>query len=86
MIMDDNKVPITIYIDDELNKLLDTVALQQKRGQSEVIVDSLRRYLHLKMFEILRQQSLPFGNNWVEHLRNRLKQIREEREKEFPAE
>ena len=84
--MDDNKVPITIYIDDELNKLLDTVALQQKRGQSEVIVDSLRRYLHLKMFEILRQQSLPFGNNWVEHLRNRLKQIREEREKEFPAE
>ena len=84
--MDDNKVPITIYIDDELNKLLDTVALQQKRGQSEVIVDSLRRYLHLKMFEILRQQSLPFGNNWVEHLRNRLKQIREEREKEYPAE
>jgi hypothetical protein len=83
--MDDNKVAITIYLDKELNQLLDTVALQQKRGPHVIIVESLRRYLHLKMFEILRHQSLPFGNNWVDHLKNRLKQIREEREAAFPA-
>lgn len=84
--MDDNKIPFTIYLDKELKKILDTVASQQKRDQGEVVVDSLRRYLHLKMFEILREQSLPFGNHWVEHLRNRLKEIRKEREDSFPPE
>ena len=82
--MDDKKIPLTIYLDEELNKILDTVARQQKRDQGEVIVDSLRRYLHLKMFEILREQSLPFANHWVEHLKSRLKQIRDEREDSFP--
>ena len=84
--MDDNKVPLTLFLDEELNKILDTVAKQQKRERTDVVIDSLRRYLHLKMFEILREQSLPFGNHWVEHLKDRLKQIRKERDDSFPAE
>ena len=85
---DDNesKVPLTLYLDEELSKILDTVAKQQKREPAVIIIESLRRYLHLKMFEILRQQSLPFGNNWVEHLKNRLKEIRKEREDAFSDE
>ena len=77
--MDDQKVPVTIYLDQELKKILETVARQQKREQKEVIVDSLRRYLHLKMFEILREQSLPFDTHWVEHLKSRLKQIHKDK-------
>ena len=84
--MEEKKVPFTIYLDQELKKILETVASQQKREQSEVIVDSLRRYLHLKMFEILREQQLPFGNHWVEHLKSKLKQIRDDREEELPSE
>jgi len=84
--MDDKKVPLTLYLDEELNKILDTVAKQQKRNRSEIAIESLRRYLHLKMFEILREQSLPFTNHWIEHLKNRLKEIRKEREDTFPSE
>ena len=82
--MDDKKVPLTIYLDEELNNILDTVARYQKRDHKEVVIDSLRRYLHLKMFEILRQQALPFGNQWVEHLKDRLREIRKERDDSFP--
>lgn len=74
--MTDLKNPITIYLDDELNHILNTVAKQQKREQNEIVIESLRRYLHLKMFEMMREQSLPFNEKWLEDAKKRLKEMR----------
>ena len=57
------KNAITIRLDDELNDLLNKVARRQKRKRSEIVRESLRKQLLLQMFEILREQSIPYGEN-----------------------
>ncbi len=57
------KNAITIRLDDELNDLLNAVAKQQRRKRSEVVRESLRRQLLLQMYEVLREQSLPYGES-----------------------
>ena len=55
------KNAIAIRLNDELNNLLNAVAKQQRRKRSEIVRECLRRQLMLQMFEILREQPLPYS-------------------------
>ena len=57
------KNAITIRLDDELNELLNTVSKSQRRKRSEIVRESLRKQLLFQKFEILREQSLSYGES-----------------------
>ena len=57
----DMKKAVTIRLDDELERMLDTFCRRSKRKRSEVVRDALRRQLALLMFEQLRQKVMPFA-------------------------
>ncbi len=59
----DMKTAITIRLDDELNDLLIKIARQQKRKRSEIVREALRKQLLLQMYDILREKSLPYGED-----------------------
>ena len=52
---------LTIRIPDEMKKQLQDFCEQQKRPVSDVVRDSLRRYLAVERFQALRRQTLPFA-------------------------
>lgn len=55
------KNSVTIRLDDELERMLDTFCRRSKRKRSEVVRDALRRQLWLLMFEQLRKKAMPFA-------------------------
>ena len=55
------KTSITIRLDPELERLLESVCAQSGRTRSEVVRDALRRQLTLLRFEQLRRKVLPFA-------------------------
>jgi metal-responsive CopG/Arc/MetJ family transcriptional regulator len=53
--------PITIRLDESLERLLDTIVKRTGRTRSEVIRDALRRQLLVLEFEELRSRSMPYA-------------------------
>ena len=53
--------PITIRLDESLERLLDTIVKRTGRTRSEVIRDALRRQLLVLEFEELRRRSMPYA-------------------------
>ena len=78
------KNPVTIFLDDQLYELLNKVSSQQKRDQSDIVIESLRRYLHLKLFEMLREESLPYSEKWLSDFKKRLKEIKAQKDHNLP--
>jgi predicted transcriptional regulator len=52
---------ITIRLDPELERLLESVCAQSGRTRSDVVREALRRQLALLRFEQLRRKVLPFA-------------------------
>jgi len=52
---------LTIRIPEELRKQLEQLCEQQRRPLSEVVRDSLRRYVAAQRFQALRRKTLPFA-------------------------
>lgn len=52
---------VTIRLDAELERMLDTFCRRSKRKRSEVVRDALRRQLSLFLFEQLRHKAMPFA-------------------------
>ena len=52
---------LTIRISDALRKELRELSDQQQRPASEVVRDSLRRYITAEKFQALRRKTLPFA-------------------------
>lgn len=52
---------LTVRIPDDLKKRLQEFCDEQDRPASEVIRDSLRRYLAIERFQALRRKTLPFA-------------------------
>ena len=52
---------LTIRISDALRKELRELSDQQQRPASEVVRDSLRRYIAAEKFQALRRKTLPFA-------------------------
>lgn len=52
---------LTIRIPKDLKKQLEEFCDQQNRPVSEVVRDSLRRYLAIERFQALRRKTLPFA-------------------------
>lgn len=53
--------PLTVRLDDDLERLLDDVADKTGRSRSDVVREALRRQLKLMSFEKLREQIMPFA-------------------------
>ena len=52
---------ITVRIPDALRKELDELCRRQQRPASEIVRDSLRRYIAVERFQSLRRKALPFA-------------------------
>ena len=52
---------LTIRIPEDLKKQLQEFCDEQNRPVSEVVRDSLRRYLAIERFQTLRRKTLPFA-------------------------
>lgn len=52
---------LTVRLPNELRTDLDEISRAQKKPVSDVVRDSLRRYVALEQFRALRQKSLPFA-------------------------
>ncbi|MCX5655016.1 MAG: ribbon-helix-helix domain-containing protein [Planctomycetota bacterium] len=52
---------VTVRIPKTLRKQLDALCRQQQRPASEVVRDSLRRYIAAEKFRLLRRKALPFA-------------------------
>ncbi|HEX9119808.1 MAG TPA: ribbon-helix-helix protein, CopG family [Terriglobales bacterium] len=52
---------VTIRLEPELEKLLDTVCKESGRTRSDVLRDALKRQLSILRLEQLRRQVLPFA-------------------------
>jgi predicted transcriptional regulator len=52
---------LTIRISEALRKELQELSDQQQRPASEVVRDSLRRYIAAEKFQALRRKTLPFA-------------------------
>ena len=55
------KSAVTIRLDQDLERMLDTFCRRSKRKRSKVVRDALRRQLSLLMFDQLRQKVMPFA-------------------------
>ncbi len=53
--------PLTVRLDDDLERLLMDVAEKSGRSRSDVVREALRRQLTLMSFEKLREQLMPFA-------------------------
>ncbi len=53
--------PLTVRLDDDLEKLLEVVVGKTGRSRSDVVREALRRQLTLMSFEKLREQMMPFA-------------------------
>ncbi len=52
---------LTVRIPEALRKEIERLSKQQKRPASEVVRDSLRRYVAAEKFQALRRKTLPFA-------------------------
>ena len=52
---------LTVRISQELRRELDELCRRERRPLSEVVRDSLRRYLAAEKFRALRRRTLPFA-------------------------
>jgi len=52
---------LTVRIPEALRKEIERLCKQQKRPASEVVRDSLRRYVAAEKFQALRRKTLPFA-------------------------
>jgi predicted transcriptional regulator len=52
---------LTIRIPDPLRRELEKLSRQENRPVSEVVRDSLRRYVAIQRFQSLRKKTLPFA-------------------------
>ena len=52
---------LTIRLEDDLEQELEAACAETGRSRGEIVRDALRRQLRLMRFELLRRQSLPFG-------------------------
>jgi predicted transcriptional regulator len=52
---------LTIRVPKALRKQLEDFCERQNRAASEVVRDSLRRYLAVEQFQALRRKTLPFA-------------------------
>ena len=52
---------LTIRIPDPLRRELEKLSRQKQQPLSDVVRDSLRRYIALERFQALRRQTLPFA-------------------------
>ncbi len=59
--MYDMRNAVTIRLDPDLEKLLDSLCRQTGRTRSELVREALRRQLSLFRFEQLRRNALPFA-------------------------
>ncbi len=54
---------ITIRLSEDLKKQLQELCEKQSRPFSEVVRDSLRQYLAVQKFQMLRKKALPFAES-----------------------
>ena len=59
--MYDTMETFTIRLSDSLRRELKALCRRQKRPASEVVRDSLRRYIAAEKFHALRKKTLPFA-------------------------
>ena len=52
---------VTIRLEPELEKLLDTVCKESGRNRSDILRDALKRQLSILRLEQLRRQIMPFA-------------------------
>jgi predicted transcriptional regulator len=52
---------VTIRLEPELEKLLDTVCKESGRNRSDIVRDALKRHLSILRLEQLRRQIMPFA-------------------------
>lgn len=52
---------LTVRIPDDLRQQLDELCARQNRAVSDVVRDSLRQYLAVERFRLLRRKTLPFA-------------------------
>jgi predicted transcriptional regulator len=52
---------VTIRLEPELEKLLDTVCKESGRNRSDILRDALKRHLSILRLEQLRRQIMPFA-------------------------
>lgn len=52
---------LTVRIPEALRREIERLCKQQKRPASEVVRDSLRRYVAAEKFQALRRKTLPFA-------------------------
>ena len=52
---------MTIRIPDPLRRELEGLSRRQRRPMSDLVRDSLRRYVAIEKFQALRRQTLPFA-------------------------
>jgi predicted transcriptional regulator len=52
---------VTIRLEPELEKLLDTVCKESGRSRSDILRDALKRQLSILRLEQLRRQIMPFA-------------------------
>jgi predicted transcriptional regulator len=52
---------VTIRLEPELQKLLDTVCKESGRNRSDILRDALKRQLSILRLEQLRRQIMPFA-------------------------
>lgn len=52
---------LTIRLPDSLKTELDMISREEKRGVSDIVRDSLRRYIATERFRSVRRKILPFA-------------------------
>jgi predicted transcriptional regulator len=52
---------ITVRIPDPLRRELEKLCRQEKRPLSDVVRESLQRYVAIQRFQLLRKKTLPFA-------------------------
>lgn len=52
---------VTFRLSDEMEEALDRFVQEENRSRSEVIREALEKYMRVKKFRRLREQTLPFA-------------------------
>jgi predicted transcriptional regulator len=52
---------LNVRIPDPLRRELEKLSRQEKRPLSDIVRDSLKRYVAIRRFELLRAKTLPFA-------------------------
>jgi predicted transcriptional regulator len=52
---------LTVRVPDDLRSALEAISREQKKPVSDLVRDSLRRYVAVERFRALRRKTLPFA-------------------------